>query len=133
MFCIYEDYLPAEKSLSLEEMGKLHQEMMKAIGTDEDSLEFYEELVEQANRYAAFRSAWVLWSTSEKIEKDASRTACHNSLIVKFNQLSRYLKMQGKGAAWRDVLGYEEDSSYSRKRIGDFACYIVFVNCLNAR
>ena len=133
MFCVYEDYLPAEKSLSLEEMRKLHQEMMNEIGTDEDALELYEELVEQANRYVSFRSSWVLWSTAEKTEKDASRTACHNSLIVKFNQLSRYLKMQERDAAWRDVLGYEEDSSYSRKRIGDFACYIVFVNCLNAR
>ncbi len=133
MFYMYEDYLPAEKSLSLEEMKSLHQEMMKEIGTDEDSLELYEELVEQANRYAAFRSAWVLWSREEKLEKDSGRTSCHNSLIVKFNQLSRYLKLQGRAAAWRDVLGYEEDSAYNRKRIGDFACYIVFVNCLNAR
>ena len=69
----------------------------------------------------------------EKMDKDSSRTSCHNSLIVKFNQLARYLKSQGRAAVWRDTLGYEEDNKYFRKRIGDFACYLVFVNSLLAR
>lgn len=133
MFYTYEDYLPMEKSLPLEEMKWLHYEMMEEIGTDEDALEFYKALVKQANRYVSFRSAWGLWSREEKMEKDSDRSACHDSLIVKFNQLSRILKLQGKEASWRDELGYEEDSSYNRKRVGDFACYIVLVNCLNAR
>ena len=41
--------------------------------------------------------------------------------------------MQGKEAGWRDLLGYEEESTYNRKQIGDFASYLVFINCLNAR
>lgn len=133
MFYTYEDYLPMEKSLPLEEMKRLHHEMMEEIGTDEDALELYRALVKQANRYASFRSSWGLWTREEKMEKDSDRSSCHNSLIVKFNQLSRSLKLQGKKASWRDELGYEEDSSYNRKRVGDFACYIVLVNCLNAR
>ena len=47
--------------------------------------------------------------------------------------LARYLKQQGKVAAWRDALGYEEDDQYNRKAIGDFACYLAFVNGINAR
>lgn len=133
MFFTYQDYLPMEKSLPLEKMTKLHQQMMDEIGTDEDALELYAELIEQANRYQVFRASWALWSREERTERDAARTSCHNSLIVKFNQLSRYLKMQGKEAGWRDVLGYEEESASSRKRIGDFAGYLVFINCLNAR
>lgn len=43
------------------------------------------------------------------------------------------LKMQGKSAAWRDTLGYEDQDKYFRKRIGDFACYLVFVNSVLAR
>ncbi len=74
-----------------------------------------------------------LWSTEKKLEEDPNRTSCHNSLIIKFNQLARYLKMQGNSASWRDELGYEEDDPYNRKRIGDFACYIVFLNSIHAR
>ena len=56
-----------------------------------------------------------------------------DGLIVKFNQLARYLKMQGRTAAWRDALGYEEDDPYNRKTIGDFGCWIAFVDSVNAR
>lgn len=50
--------------------------------------------------------------------------------IIKFNQLARYLKMQEKNTSWRDELGdLEKDKDSSmRKRMGDFACYIVFIN-----
>ena len=54
-------------------------------------------------------------------------------VILSFNQLARYLKMQGKAAGWRDVLGEEAENPNYRKRLGDFACYLVFVQSLNAR
>lgn len=133
MISTYENYLPMEKSLSLEDMVKLHNEMVLEIGSDSDALELYDELVETATRYASFRAQWLLFSREEKQDKDSSRSACHNSLIVKFNQLARFLKMQGKTAAWRDTLGFEEDDKYYRKRIGDFACYIVFINSISSR
>lgn len=133
MILTYENYLPAEKGLSLEDMVQLHKDMAAEIGSDTDSLELYEELVETAVRYASFRAQWLLWSREEKLAKDSSRSACHNSLIVKFNQLARYLKMQGKAAVWRDKLGYEEENPYYRKRIGDFGCYLVFINSINSR
>lgn len=129
----YDEYLPMEKSLTIEEMQKLHVEMLHEIGNDEDALELYEELLETANKYSAFRAAWCLWSREEKMDKDESRTACHDSMIVKFNKLARYLRMQEKPAAWRDVLGDVAEHPYNRKRIGDFACYIVFVNSICAR
>ena len=67
------------------------------------------------------------------MERDSARTSCHDSVIVKFNMLERFLKMKGKDARWREVLGHEEDDPSFRKRIGDFACYLVFVNSLLAR
>lgn len=133
MIPTYEDYLPLPMSLSIEEMAALHNNMAEEIGNDDDSLELYEELITTATRYMVFRSNWLLWSKEEKMENDSSRTSCHNSLIVKFNQLARYLQAQGKAAAWRDTLGYEEDNKYFRKRIGDFACFLVFVNSVLAR
>lgn len=132
-FYTYEEYTPMEKSLTIEEMEKLHKEMITEIGNDEDALELYEELIIAANKYSAFRSMWCTWSREEKMDKDPSRTACHDSMIVKFNKLARYLRMQEKQAAWRDVLGDEGEHPCNRKRIGDFACYIVFVNSICAR
>lgn len=128
-----QDYEKMELSIPLEKMVELHTQILEEIGTDEDALELYEELVKQANRYAVFRSNWLLWSREEKMEHDAKRTSCHDSLIVKFNQLAKFLKMIGKETRWRKELGFIEDDPYNRKRIGDFVCYIVFVNSICAR
>lgn len=133
MLYTYQDYLQSRKSMSLEKMQELHQEIITEIGQDQDALEIYDELLKTAVRYLHFRSEWPTLLREEKMDKDSSRTACHNSIIIKINMLSRYLKMQGKEAAWRDELGYEEDSPYNRKVIGDFGCYIAFIGALNAR
>ena len=133
MIALYSDYLSQPQILSLEEMERLHADIAAGIGADPDALELYHELVETATRYASFRAGWCLWDRSAKAEKDPGRTSCHNSVIIKFNQLARYLKMQGRDAAWRDAIGYEEDDPIIRKRIGDFACYIVFINSILAR
>ena len=47
--------------------------------------------------------------------------------------LARYLKMQGKTAQWREALGDEKADKSVRKGIGDFGCYIIFVNSICAR
>ena len=95
--------------------------------------EIYDELIAAATKYAAIRAKWLLLSREEKTELDSFRTSCHDSVIVKINMLSRYLKMQDIDAKWRDSLGDEKDNPHSRKLIGDFACYLAFVNSLNAR
>ena len=129
----YKDYLTAPKALSTDEMQSIHEEIIREIGSDADGTELYEELMNVAIRYASIRAGWPLLSREEKMETDSRRTSCHNSVITHFNMLARYLKQQGKNAAWRDRLGYEEDDPYNRKTIGDFACYLVFVNGVNAR
>lgn len=129
----YEEYLTGVKCLSVEQMEQIHKEMTAEIADDQDVLELYDELVESAVVYAHMRANWPLMSREEKMDKDSSRTSNHDSVINHFNMLSRYLRMQGKAAAWRDRLGYEEDDKYYRKTIGDFACYIVFINSICAR
>lgn len=132
-FATYEEYLPLKKSIPMELMMEIHQEILLEIGTDDDALELYEELLKAANRYSTFRSNWCIWNHEEKMDKDLSRTSCHDSMIVKLNKLARYLKMQGRNVKWREVLGDENEDGYNRKRIGDLACYIVFVNSICAR
>lgn len=133
MIQLFEDYLHEKKSLSLGEMQKLHRNIAEEIGTDQDALELYDELLKTAVRYAGIRAKWPLLSQKEKMDQDSSRTSAHDSVITKFNMLSRCLKMHGKKAEWRDILGDADADSYNRKRIGDFACFLAFINGLNAR
>ena len=133
MICTYEEYLKQPKAISFEKMQMIHAEMLAEIGADTEALELYDELMKIATRYAAIRANWPLLSREEKNEHDSGRTSCHNSVITHFNMLARYLKQQGKTAARHNELGYEEDDPYNRKAIGDFACYLAFVNGANAR
>lgn len=130
---LFRGYMEETHALSMEQMQELHREMVEEIGKDTDAIELYDEFVAVATRYAAIRAGWQRLSREEKMERDPSRTSCHNSVIIHFNMLARYLRMQGRPAEWRDKLGYEKDDRYFRKTIGDFACYIVFVNSLCAR
>lgn len=133
MLSLYEDYKSEPMSLTLDEMASLHQDMAGEIGSDAEALDLYKELLAAAVRYSESRSNWSLWDREKKQEEDSARTSRHNKVIIAFNMLARYLKMQGKSASWRDVLGDESENPYYRKRIGDFACYLVFMESLNAR
>ena len=121
------------KAIPFEKMQMIHAEMLAEIGANAEAIELYDELIKIATRYASIRANWILLSREEKIEQDSGRTSCHNSVIIHLNMLARYLKQQGETAVWRDRLGYEEDDPYNRKAIGDFACYLAFVNGINAR
>lgn len=57
----------------------------------------------------------------------AERTRCHNLVISAKNKLSVYMYEHKLGNDWDDWLGEE------RKRIGDFACYVVLLQGLDAR
>lgn len=129
----YKEYLTTVKALSIEQMQQIHERMIEEVSADADAMELYDELIAVATRYAEMRAKWLLMEREEKMEKDSLRTSYHNSVILHFNMLARYLKSQGKDVVWRDMLGYEEEDGYNRKSIGDFACYLVFLNSINAR
>ncbi|MGE9882551.1 hypothetical protein [Blautia obeum] len=129
----FENYLNEPYSLRFEQMQDLHRELLEEIGSDNNAFELYSDLVSIATKYAAIRAGWQQMTREDKMDKDSLRSSYHNSVIVHFNMLARYLRMQGKEAQWRDLLGYEEDNKYYRKTIGDFGCYIVFVNSICSR
>ncbi|MCC8128135.1 MAG: hypothetical protein LIO92_12215 [Clostridiales bacterium] len=129
----YEDYLKNDKILSFEEAMEIQKKMAEEIGMDEDAMDLYSELIETSIQYIQIRAKWSILSKTERGDLDQTRALTHNSLIVKFNQLARYLKKQGKEAAWRDQLGYKEDDKMNRKRIGDMGCFLAFVHGVNAR
>lgn len=133
MILTYEDYLPAPGSLTLGEMQSLHREIKEDAGHDGNALDLYKDLLTAAVKYSGSRAYWPLWDQGQKLAEDSVRTSRHDRVIDSFNILARYLKKQGKTAAWRDVLGDEKKDPGCRKRIGDFACYLVFIESLNAR
>lgn len=47
------------------------------------------EVVQAATKYMRYRSNWLLWDREEKADNDASRTSCHNMVIIKLNQPAR--------------------------------------------
>lgn len=92
---------------------------------DADILDLYNRLLEKAIRYAHIRAEWNTLTREEKLEKDDSRTAAHDSFIASVNIIAR---SEGEiGSQWRERLGND------RKHIGDFACYISLFLSLEAR
>lgn len=129
----YESYLSQPHVMTVEKMQEIHNQLLSEIDSDEDAQDFYKDLLNVSVRYADIRSNWNFLSVDDKLEKDSSRTSCHDSVITHINMLARYLKSKGKSAEWRDKLGYIEDDIYNRKIIGDFACYLSFMCAVNAR
>lgn len=129
----YKEYLKQKKALPIEKMQTIHEELIEQIGMDEVAIELYEELLEVANRYASIRADWFFMSREEKMDKDPGRTSCHDSVITHLSMLERYFEKQGKSTKWREELGNVAEDPYNRKAIGDFACYLVFINSVNAR
>ena len=133
MTCTYMEYITMSKAISFEKCISLHQDILDGIGNDEDAVEMYDFLIEKATEYVKYRSNWTTKDKDWKRNEDSNRTATHDALISNFNMLARYLQSIGKNISWRDDLGYVEDDPGNRKRIGDFACYLVFVHSLNGR
>ncbi|MCD7745300.1 MAG: hypothetical protein LUI13_08495 [Lachnospiraceae bacterium] len=129
---IYEDYLKEPQHLTFERMAQIHREMVSEVGTDEEALEYYDDLIRAAAKYANIRASWCTLDREKKMETDGSRTSAHDSFITNLNMFARLLKQLGKPAAWRDELGYDTEG-YGRKALGDFACYLAFVSGINAR
>ncbi|MBQ9699302.1 MAG: hypothetical protein IJV71_01640 [Lachnospiraceae bacterium] len=125
----YEEYLnKSNDTLTLEDANRILSSIQSSIdATDEDAVELYNDFLEGAFAYATVRSGWLLLSKEQKMDQDKGRTLKHDSVINRVNILARYLRNTGKKVSWREELGD------SRKRIGDFACYVALFYGLAAR
>ena len=129
----YDEYLSMPKAMPNKKTDSIHRQIVDETDNAPDAIALYEELVAAAIKYSAIRAEWALMSREEKMEKDPYRTSLHNDVILQINILARYLRKAEKPASWRDLLGDETANPMCRKVIGDFACYLVFVNGLCAR
>ena len=133
MIPTYKDYLPQIHSIDFETCLKVHDMMMESIGDDEDATELYNEIIEKSIEYTSIRAYWTIKDREWKMDNHPARTSRHDSIIIKYDQLARYLKMQGKSTEWRDILGYVEDERKIRKRIGDMLNFLTYIHALNGR
>ena len=133
MFSTYEEYVTMPQAITIEKMISLHGQIAEETDLVPDAIDLYNELIEAAVKYATIRAKWNTMSREEKMEKDPLRTSLHNAVILQTNILARYLRKAGKPTLWREALGDEEADPMCRKVIGDFACYLAFVNGLCAR
>ncbi|MEK5393574.1 hypothetical protein NSQ59_25025 [Margalitia sp. FSL K6-0131] len=127
----YDHYLKMNDSLTFQEAIDIHSKILQTANTkDEDFQELLEDVIKAANNYANIRANWSIQTTDERKNIDEARTIQHNDFMATLKILARYMKNQGWDSEWMDKLGTIEND---RKRFGDFACYMVCVNSLNAR
>ncbi len=134
MLSTFADYENTIYALSVAEMNDIYHQMRTDITGDELAEELYkEDLLPKMIKYANIRASWATFSREKKMADDDHRTSCHDSVIRNLDMLVNYLRKQGKTAAWRDSLGDVSKDPVYRKRIGDFACYVAFLEALGER
>ena len=128
----YTDYLNMSRHITLEDMHLIHLQMDRVL-VDDCSKELYNDLVEIATKYMEHRMNWLMYDREKKMEQDSYRSSCHNTLLVRLNVFDRYIKSIGEETPWKELLKHPFEDEYDRKKVGDFACYIAFMNALAAR
>lgn len=121
----YDSYLKHEAGniLTMEEALEIYENLVQTVHIckSEDKDEFVNEMIEKATKYTNVRANWEVWDREKRINEDRGRSIMHNAFIDSLNILARLLKADGIETPWRDQLGDH------RKRIGDFACFLVYM------
>ena len=127
----YEEYLKnsSGSTLKMEDALSIYTEMMESISRSscEDKTELWHMYLEKALKYTAIRCNWESMTREEKIAEDSGRTVTHNTLISRTDMLARNLGQDGTDVSWREQLGDH------RARIGDFACFVVYMTGISNR
>ncbi len=127
----YEEYLNDGKGniLKMEDALEIYTGMMDSIkkSSFEEKMEFWQDFLEQALKYTTIRCKWEFMAREEMIAADSKRTDVHNALISLIDILARNLGKDGTDVSWRDKLGGQ------RARIGDFACFVIYMTGISNR
>ena len=124
----YEEYLKADNALALDKAEKIYRAIVsQEANGDAEFRRLFATMQERAVSYAEYRAKWLTMSLAQRLEVDETRSRHHDLFIKAKNDLAKYMYSNKMNIDWEDELG--ED----RKRIGDFACYMVFLMSLHAR
>ena len=122
------DFHQVSGSLSAETCERAYEMLLEPeYSQDETYMHMLNAFVESCIRYASYRISWNLYSYAQKTEIDPERTRHHNQVIADAKSLYNYMENTGMNSFWFDRI------SENRKTIGDFACYVAYVQGVNAR
>ena len=131
MINTYEAYLKHEAGdiLTIEDALKIYSALAKSIEQCQADykMECWDDVLKNACDYTKIRNDWEHMSNEQKMEADPGRTRIHDGFIAAINVLSRVAEKEGVDNSWREELGE------SRKRIGDFACFITYMTGISNR
>ena len=128
----YNNFTSHSGHLSISEAEDIYSKIfMTASKTNAIFIEQWNELVKASLAYVEIRGKWLILDREEQLLIDSSRTIRHNTVISELKSLVSFMEQQNWNTEWYQQLC--DDERYTRKRIGDFACYIVYIYSLNAR
>ena len=116
-------YEEKEYTLALQDFTKIHDLMLEQLNDERIQLQYY-DVLRSAGEYVVYRQKWNLLNAFQKAMIDDERTEKHDAFIYEMGLLS---DMSNDGT-WAEMLDLE-----NRKRVGDFACWLMFVEGINAR
>lgn len=125
----YESNLKEPNSITLEECEKIYMDIVHQIEIRQDCMaeRLFTEMQKCAISYAGIRANWFNLSYGERAAADGDRTRKHDLFIRAKDRLAEYMYENKMNIDWDDALGNH------RKRIGDFACYMVFLIAVSER
>lgn len=125
----YENNLKEPDSITIEECEIIYKDIVGQINDKKDGRaeQLFTEMQKCAITYAGIRANWFHLSFSERAAADADRTRKHDLFIKAKDRLAEYMYENKMNIDWDDKLGTQ------RKRIGDFACYMVFLIAVSER
>lgn len=125
----YEDNLRETDSITIEECEQIYTAIVEQIKEKQDGRaeQLFAEMQKCAIVYAGIRANWFNLSFGERAAADTDRTRKHDLFIRAKDKLAEYMYENKMSITWDDELGSQ------RKRIGDFACYMVFLIAVSER
>lgn len=129
----FENYKEKIDALGMDEFEQIHRKIVAAVGHDETALELYRDVLDASWEYMHFRFEWGRKDLQGRAAMDGRRTDAHNAVIRRFVILGRQCKKLGTDVSWLSDLGDCERDPIKRKRYGDFAMYLCFVETIHQR
>ena len=126
---VYDKYLTNSDALPIAEALEIYTQMCDGLKkcSVPDKNNFASACLEKACRYSQIRMKWEFMTLEERSESDSGRTVTHNAFIDSLNILSRVISSDNIDVSWKEKLGD------SRKRIGDFACFMAYMTGVGNR
>lgn len=128
MIPTYSELSDKNNILTFNESNEIYNEVISVLNQlNSEEMGYWDEFITSCIEYAEIRSTWLYLSRQEKLDKDALRTAMHNTVIRNLTVLKRVIEHRNENIEWYNR--FNDD----RKKIGDFACYISYIHSLSSR